>query len=352
MDFGKTVIDWFYKNKRDMPWRKTKNPYLIWLSEIILQQTRVNQGLSYYENFVQVFPNVASLAEAPVDKVLKLWQGLGYYSRARNLHYSARQIHFFNNDKIPDNYKDLLKLKGVGEYTAAAIASIAFNEPVAVADGNVQRVLSRIFCISSPVNSGEGKKAFKQKACTLLDENRPGDFNQALMEFGALHCTPLNPSCMNCPFAKDCCAFRRNEVEKYPVKQLRKKRKVRYFNYLRILYNNYTFLQKRTKNDIWNSLYQYPLIESYNEMSNSDIKKTKEWKRFFPDYFSEVEIIDSSGIYTHNLTHQKILARFFTVKLKSLDKFDASDLIKVHKDELNKYAIPKLIDNYHKNIQV
>ena len=351
MNFSQILIDWYHQNKRDLPWRKTDDPYFIWISEIILQQTRVNQGLAYYEKFVKEFPDVGSLANTPVDRVLKIWQGLGYYSRARNLHASARHIHFERDNKIPDNYRGLLNLKGVGEYTAAAIASFAFNEPVAVVDGNVQRVLSRIFCISFPVNSAEGKRTFKKKAKELLDEDKPGEFNQAIMEFGAMHCIPQNPACKQCPFFKYCCACQKDAVNKFPVKQLRKKRTVRYFHYLRILYDDYTFLQKRTRNDIWNSLYQYPVVESNKELNVKELKETEDWNKYFYWNASDIEIADVSEVYTHNLTHQKIYARFFTINLKSVEVLDDSGLIQVGVDKLSNYAIPKLIDNYHKRNQ-
>ncbi len=219
MIFSKTVIHWYLQNDRDLPWRKTKNPYFIWLSEIILQQTRVAQGMPYYVKFVHSFPTIFHLAKASEATVLKLWQGLGYYSRARNLHFAAKQIVHDLDGHFPNTYKEILKLKGVGDYTASAISSICFNEPHAVVDGNVYRVLARYFNIDIPINSPEGVKKFKGLAQELIDKNQPGVYNQAIMEFGALHCKPQNPLCETCPFSSSCLALQKKAYTNYRLKR-------------------------------------------------------------------------------------------------------------------------------------
>lgn len=213
------LIKWYHKNKRHLPWRDTQNPYLIWISEVILQQTRVIQGLDYYLRFIRKLPDIQSLATVSEDEVLKLWQGLGYYTRARNLHAAAKNIVHYFNGKFPDNYTDILKLKGIGKYTAAAVASFAFNEPVPVVDGNVCRVLSRLYAINYPADSAEGQKLIYSLAEKIIDKKNPGIFNQAIMEFGALQCVPQNPDCSKCPLNKKCLAYIYNNVSLFPVKK-------------------------------------------------------------------------------------------------------------------------------------
>ena len=263
MDFFCTPIhSWYSLNKRDLPWRTTRDPYLIWLSEIIMQQTRIDQGLAYYNRFANEFPTVSDLASASEDQVLKLWQGLGYYSRARNLHFTAKYIKEQYNGIFPNNYKSILSLKGIGEYTAAAIASISFNLEYPAVDGNVYRVLSRYFGISTPIDSGTSKKAFYELAKELIKGNDPGMHNQALMEFGALQCTPKNPDCANCPLNERCYAFLNKKINELPAKQNKTKQRDRYFNYIVFLNKNQTWLQKRTGNDIWKNLYEFPVVET------------------------------------------------------------------------------------------
>mgnify|MGYP001598355526 CR=1 FL=1 len=264
MMFSQKLISWYEKNKRDLPWRKTKNPYYIWLSEIILQQTRVEQGLPYYLKFVKKFPTIKELANTSEDEVLNSWKGLGYYTRARNLHFTAKSICENHREKFPGNYEDILKLKGIGKYTAAAIASFAYNLPYPVVDGNVQRVLARVFGVSETFSSSEGEKKFYSLAGNLLNRKNPGNFNQAIMEFGAIHCTPVNPKCMKCIFRESCVAFQTGRVADFPVKSKKAKSRNRYFNYLVIHNGNNIFLDKRQKNDIWKNLYEFPLIESKN----------------------------------------------------------------------------------------
>ena len=268
MNFAKLLADWYLENKRSLPWRETNEPYRIWLSEIILQQTRVDQGKPYYLSFVKAFPKVEDLAQAEEVDVLKLWQGLGYYSRARNLHASAKYVASDLQGKFPSSYKDLLALKGVGDYTASAIASICYNEPVAVVDGNVFRVLSRIFGIDTPINSTEGVKQFKQLAQELLDKKDPANFNQGIMEFGATHCKPQNPLCDSCPFAAKCVAFNQNRISELPVKLKKQKVKNRYFNYLVFISEEgETILEQRRGKGIWEGLYEFPLVETSEEVA-------------------------------------------------------------------------------------
>ncbi|MGY8943774.1 MAG: A/G-specific adenine glycosylase, partial [Flavobacteriales bacterium] len=261
MKFSNTLIYWYLQNNRELPWRKSKNPYFIWLSEIMLQQTRVAQGLAYYLKFTTSFPTVFDLAKADESTVLKMWQGLGYYSRARNLHFSAKQISKELNGVFPSTYEEIIKLKGIGDYTASAISSICFNEPTAVVDGNVYRVLSRYFGINTPTNSTLGIKEFKTLAQTLIDTSQPGTYNQALMDFGALHCKPQNPLCETCPFSDSCVAFEKKLTKELPVKEKKIKVRKRYFNFLVIKTDAHkTILTERKGKGIWQGLYQFPLI--------------------------------------------------------------------------------------------
>ena len=244
MKFSNTLIYWYLQNKRALPWRKSKHPYFIWLSEIMLQQTRVVQGLAYYLKFTEEFPTVFDLAKAEESTVLKMWQGLGYYSRARNLHFSAKYIANELNGEFPSTYKEIIKLKGVGDYTASAIASICFNEPTAVVDGNVYRVLSRYFGIATPINSSAGIKEFKALAQSLLNTKQPGTYNQALMDFGAMHCKPQNPLCDTCPFANSCVALEKKLTKELPVKEKKIKITKRYFNFLVIKTDDHNTILK------------------------------------------------------------------------------------------------------------
>ena len=252
------LLKWYDLNKRDLPWRHTKDPYKIWLCEIIMQQTRVAQGLAYYQKFVKKYPTVADLAAAPQDEVLKLWQGLGYYSRARNLHAAAQSM----NGVFPQTYDGVRALKGVGDYTAAAICSIAYNMPCAVVDGNVYRVLSRVFFIQTPIDSTDGKKQFFSLASQLLDKKRVGDYNQALMDLGALVCTPQAPQCPKCPLVKICAAHQKNKPETLPIKAQKTKISTRYFHYIYVEQGDYMWLHKRGSGDIWQGLYELPLVET------------------------------------------------------------------------------------------
>ncbi len=320
MHFSARLLQWFAQNGRTLPWRQTKDPYIVWITEIILQQTRVYQGMEYFFRFTEAFPDVASLAAAPLEKVLRLWQGLGYYSRARNLHQAARDIMEQRNGKLPENYQEWLEVKGVGPYTAAAISSIAYKEPVAALDGNVYRVLARLFAIDEKTDSSRGKKVFEEVAAELVDPIDPGGFNQAMMDFGATVCKPAAPLCKQCIFNRECLAFLQQQVGKYPLKKARKTARTRHFNYFYFFFENQDgrpmfFVQQRKKNDIWKNLFELPLIETEDELKPEVLSDLPEWKNWFADGCDYV--LDGSPLFfRHQLTHQQIHARFFKVKLE------------------------------------
>ena len=345
MNISEVLIKWYFQNKRELPWRGIFSPYKIWLSEIILQQTRVDQGLNYYLEFIDHYPEIDDLAEASLDEILKIWQGLGYYSRARNLHETAKKIVREYNRRFPTDYSTLLKLKGIGPYTAAAIASIAFNEPVAVIDGNVFRFLARYFGSGLPVNSSEGKIQFNKLANSILDHENPGIHNQAVMEFGAIQCTPLNPECIHCPLRDSCYAFSKDMIKKLPVKKNHVSRKERYFNYLVITSGGKIFLRKRMENDIWKMLYEFPLIEVSSQLNEAEIINTPYWNQIL-DTSNVIRIRNISKPYKHMLTHQRIYARFYRIEIDEppvsfLEKYFCVDI-----KSLQKYAVPKLIERY------
>lgn len=344
MHFSKLLISWYKENKRDLPWRKTNNPYLIWLSEIILQQTRVEQGLTYFQKFSTHFPTIFDLAKADESKVLKLWQGLGYYSRARNLHFTAKFIVDNFEGEFPQDYTSILNLKGIGEYTAAAIATFSYQLPYAVVDGNVYRVLSRLYGISEPIDSTKGKKVFKDLAKEILNTKNPSIHNQAIMEFGALHCKPKNPKCETCIFRVNCNAYQNNLVHLLPIKSKKLKQKNRYFNYIVFLQEDNTFIEKRIKNDIWKGLYQFPLIETKQNIEHFENLKSKE----LPFNINSEQIIQKSSIYIHLLSHQKIHATFWKIKLSS-SCFLEKKILKCSLKKINNYAVPKLIEKYIQN---
>lgn len=339
--FSNKLIVWYLQNKRELPWRNTTNPYHIWLSEIMLQQTRVMQGLPYYLKFVETYPNVEGLAKAPEDEVLKLWQGLGYYSRARNLHATAKMVSEEMNGIFPDNHKNLLKLKGVGDYTASAIASICFNKPEAVVDGNVYRVLSRFFGIATPINTTTGQKEFKQLAQQLIDEKQPGTFNQAIMEFGARFCVPQNPDCGNCIFNDSCFAFQQKKVTALPVKIKAKPVKKRYFNYLVILSKNErTTLQQRTGKGIWQKLYEFPLIETSEEVNLSTLKKHPQFQDFSEKINIETITLFNEKPVVHKLSHQHLNTLFWIIETSE----ESENTVPI--SEIGNYAIPVLIADF------
>ncbi|MBX2955788.1 MAG: A/G-specific adenine glycosylase [Cyclobacteriaceae bacterium] len=310
--FSKKVVEWYQQNKRSLPWRNTKDPYKIWLSEIILQQTRVSQGLPYYQNFVREFPNVHALASASEQKVLRLWQGLGYYTRARNLHKAAKEVSTKHKGVFPSSFEELKKLPGIGEYTAAAIASISFEEAVAVVDGNVFRVLARMFGIDKPINSPEGKKYFSSLANQLLDKKKPATFNQAVMEFGALHCTPKNPQCSTCSFNATCIANKNNLQSVLPYKLASKKSRRRYFYYIVIRKGNSLLMNLRKGNDIWKGLFDFYLIEKSRLVKTEQVLNDDPFLKKIKPLISHVT---TSNMYKHVLSHQTIRAKFIILNL-------------------------------------
>jgi A/G-specific adenine glycosylase len=339
MNFSKLLIDWYLQNKRDLPWRNTSNPYLIWLSEIMLQQTRVAQGMPYFFSFTTAFPSIFDLANANEEQVLKLWQGLGYYSRARNLHQTAQYIANELGGVFPDNYKDLLQLKGVGEYTAAAIASFAYNEIVPVVDGNVFRVLSRYFDIETDIASASAKKEFSALAHELIPKDNPALFNQAIMEFGALQCVPKNPNCSDCIFNQSCAALQKKKVDQLPVKLKKIKVRNRFFNYLIFsdeLQN--TIIQKRTDKGIWHNLYEFPLIETEKEENFETM--SKQIKTDFQHWNILTIGEENSKSIVHKLSHQHLHIKFWDVKIGETIPNG------INSSDLNTFPFPIVIYNF------
>jgi A/G-specific adenine glycosylase len=339
MNFSKLLIDWYLQNKRDLPWRNTSNPYLIWLSEIMLQQTRVAQGMPYFFSFTTAFPSIFDLANANEEQVLKLWQGLGYYSRARNLHQTAQYIANELGGVFPDNYKDLLQLKGVGEYTAAAIASFAYNEVVPVVDGNVFRVLSRYFDIETDIASASAKKEFSALAHELIPKDNPALFNQAIMEFGALQCVPKSPNCSECIFNKSCAALQKKKVDQLPVKLKKIKVRNRFFNYLIFsdeLQN--TIIQKRTDKGIWHNLYEFPLIETEKEENFETM--SKQIKTDFQHWNILTIGEENSKSIVHKLSHQHLHIKFWDVKIGETIPNG------INSSDLNTFPFPIVIYNF------
>jgi A/G-specific adenine glycosylase len=315
-EFSGRLLKWNRdENDRQMPWKGEKDPYRIWLSEIILQQTRVEQGLKYYNNFISTFPTIQQLANAPEDKVFKLWEGLGYYSRCRNLITTAKYIATEKKGKFPDSYEEIKSLKGIGPYTAAAISSFAFNLPHAVVDGNVFRVLARIFGVDKPIDSTEGKKYFTELADQLLDKKQPGLYNQAIMDFGATICKPANPLCTNCVFKENCFAFLHNRINELPVKEKKITTRKRWFYYFVIQYKGQTAIRQRIAKDIWQQLFEFPMFETEEE---KDIKKViilaekKGWLQK-----GVYDVLSFSPLYKQQLSHQLIAARFITIQLNT-----------------------------------
>jgi len=347
INFRETLIKWYNLNKRDLPWRKTKDPYKIWLSEIIFQQTRIEQGIAYYERFTASFPTINDLAESQEDEVLKLWQGLGYYSRARNLYSTAKLIVNQYNSIFPNQFEDIIMLKGIGRYTAAAIASIAFNQPCPVADGNVMRFISRFLGIETTVNAVVTINEVLRFASTNMDIHNPGVFNSAMMEFGALFCKPKNPDCENCCFNSNCVAFNKNLVGMLPVKAKAVKQRTRFFNYLVIFINDDTekkfHIHQRNQKDIWRQLYDFPLIETSSPVNPDELLQTPEWKNIFGN--NEYEIIDSTHVFRHVLSHQIISAIFHKIHPKGEVALQPGFQL-VSAEIFKTLAISKLIDNF------
>lgn len=335
MEFAESLLLWYKTNRRDLPWRNTRDPYRIWISEIILQQTRVAQGLDYYLRFTDRFPDVAALAAAPEDEVLRLWQGLGYYSRARNLLAAARSM----NGVFPDTYAGVRTLKGVGDYTAAAICSIAYGMPYAVVDGNVYRVLARYFNIDAPIDTTAGRKYFAALADELLDRNHPDLYNQAIMDFGATVCTPQSPECARCPLAESCAAHASHTETSLPVKEKKVKTSTRYLTYLKIVAGNHTFIRKRTGNDIWKGLYEFPLIETDKPIGDiTRLTEMPEFRQLVGDKPLSLRMLHK-GI-KHVLSHRILYADLYEVILN--ENATLPDYLRIPLADLPQYAFPTL----------
>lgn len=314
-DFSLKLINWYHINKRELPWRKTSDPYKIWLSEVMLQQTRVNQGLPYYLKFLEAFPEVTDMANAPEDRILRLWQGLGYYSRAKNLHKCAQTIVEAYGGQFPEAYKELLKLPGIGPYTAAAISSIAFNKPHAVVDGNVQRVLSRYLGIGTNIADPSTIRQFHSALEKFIDRARPGLFNQSIMELGALVCTPKSPGCQACPIAESCFANVHKKQKELPFKLKKLKRKNRYFYYWVLMHNDKIALRKRDANNIWKGLYEFYLVEKTEKINGA-------WAldQFLPEVFHKTQTAEVFESPKHVLTHQDIYSFFLLTQIDDKQK--------------------------------
>ncbi|SMO58181.1 A/G-specific adenine glycosylase [Solitalea koreensis] len=344
--FTETVQIWYNKYKRDLPWRHSSDPYIIWLSEIILQQTRVDQGLPYFYRFTEQFGNITEFASASEDEILKLWQGLGYYSRARNMHTTAKTVVEKFKGRFPSAYSDLLGLKGIGQYTAAAISSFAAGEAHAVVDGNVYRLLSRYFGIETPIDSTIGKKQFTELAYELLDSQNPGLYNQAVMEFGARQCKPVSPDCSICPLAQNCIALKNNNVASLPVKAKKVKIKERFFNYLVMRSGANICLNKRVQKDIWQNLHDFPMIETPSRILADELNKLPELARLTG--VKNVKVATVSEEFKHILSHQLIFARFWVLESEKYILPTDGTSFWANEMDIQSYAFPKLVDIYLK----
>jgi A/G-specific adenine glycosylase len=340
--FSERLLRWNQEaNRRQMPWKGEKDPYKVWLSEIILQQTRVEQGLNYYNEFVSTFPDIKKLANAPEEKIFKLWEGLGYYSRCRNLIATAKQIALEQNGVFPKTYEQIVSLKGVGPYTAAAISSFAFNLPHAVVDGNVFRVLSRIFGINTPIDSTKGKKYFSLLANELIDKKQAGVYNQAIMDFGAMICKPV-PQCDQCVFNKSCYALLHDNINDLPVKDKKISIKKRWFYYLLIEHKNQFAIRQRTAKDIWQQLYEFPMIENTHDLEQDNILAIAEKQNWF--IAGKYEVVTLSPVYRQQLSHQLIAGRFIHIRVKN--KPNQANWQWVDESGLEKFAFPRVINQY------
>lgn len=336
MHIATILLNWYFSYKRDLPWRKNKDPYIIWISEIIMQQTRINQGTGYFLRFTDKYPNISTLANADLNDVLLVWQGLGYYSRARNLHTTSLKINNELGGVFPSSYKELIKLKGIGEYTAAAIASFCFNEKIPAIDGNVYRVISRLFDIEQPIDKAAGKNKIKQACYEIISETEPGDFNQAMMDFGSMICTPKNPSCTSCPFNSICLALKNNTISIRPVKSLKTKQRIRHFTYLYISDGESTLIEQRKGKDIWEGLYQLPLIETEKEININELKEHSLFKSLNKQT-CEIKILK---LKPHILSHQKIHTNIIRCRVNEIE---TSVYKKIHINELVNYPFPVLL---------
>jgi len=337
--FSLQLLEWYNLNKRDLPWRETKDPFKVWLSEIILQQTRVNQGLPYYINFTNSYQTINDFASAPLDEILKLWQGLGYYSRARNMHACAQTIVETYNNKFPKDYTELLKLKGIGKYTAAAIASICYEEAVPTIDGNVFRVMSRLFGIEDDIAKASSFKIFFDRAKTLIPKSDPGNFNQAVMEFGATVCTPKSPQCSECMFVNHCFAKQHDLIDRLPVKSKNIKIKHRYFNYHVYTFESQVLIRQRAVGDIWAGLFEFDLEETEKSLKSRN--------------FEDAKWLDTSVKLVHQLTHQKLHIQFHVYEFDSKQALERMNkellMTKVSIADLSNYAVPKPIELFLNN---
>ena len=340
MTFSEEIIEWYHKHKRDLPWRNTNDPYIIWLSEIIMQQTRVEQGMPFFNRFAEKYPTVKHFASATEEEILKLWQGLGYYSRGRNMHQTSREVMEEHAGYFPKNYDSLIRLKGIGEYTAAAISSFSSNEAKAVVDGNVFRLLSRYFGIDTPINTGKGKKIFTDLANELLDQTQAGTFNQAMMEFGSLQCKPKNPNCIVCPVQTSCEARLRNRINDLPVKLKSQKSKDRYFNYIIAIKNSKILVNKRRPGDIWENMIDLPLFETESPVEVPDLIQSE---NFIKTFGKQVLVRSISKPVKHILSHQKLNARFIHIEQFTEEFIPHQNWFYVSKEELDKLPQPKLI---------
>ncbi len=338
MNFTDRLLTWYHQHKRELPWRNTTNPYYIWLSEVILQQTRIEQGLPYYEAFVERFPLLQDLALAEEDAVLKLWQGLGYYSRARNLHHTAKTIYFDLNNRFPDRYEEIIRLKGIGPYTAAAIASFAFKEPVGVVDGNVFRVLSRFFGIFDDISLGRTRTVFQDLVNELISKEQPDLFNQAIMDFGATVCTPAQPKCNGCPLQNGCYAFQKNAVAQLPVKSKKISVKNRYFHFVILRNQGKIAIEQRTEKDIWHKLYQFPLTET---LADNEEEIFDQLVALYTD--APVKKLTTNSI-RHKLSHQQLHIDFYEIEINTPQQ----ELHFVNIEEIENYAFPIVLWNFIK----
>jgi len=342
--FSRAILRWYDSNKRDLPWRSSSNPYSIWLSEVILQQTRVEQGLPYYQKFIHKFPTVQAMAKATENEILKLWQGLGYYSRGRNMLHTAQYITRELNGQFPSSATELKKLKGIGDYTSKAIASFSFDEKVAVVDGNVYRVLSRFFGIDTPIDSSQGQKEFQILADQLLPKSNSQDYNQGIMEFGAIQCKP-KPDCHNCPIKARCIAFQNNTVGSFPVKSKKTTRKHRYLNYLFLYHGEKMILEKRSEKDIWRNMFQFPLIESDSKFLEAD-----QLLRNFKLQNDDVKILhmDDPHTFQHHLSHRILHLRIWPIHIEPIAKSSTkSDIFEISFEEQRaEYAVPVVLQNF------
>lgn len=343
LNFARELIAWYQVHRRSLPWRETDNPYFIWISEAILQQTRVAQGLDYYLTFTRTFPSVQDLADAPIDAVMKVWQGLGYYMRARNLHKAAKIIMEKHNGQIPSTYEELLQLPGLGPYAAGAVASFAFHQPVPAIDGNVYRILARIFGIFESPGKATGKKIFRELCTEMMDRSQPHIYNQALIDFGALQCIPTMPNCAQCPFPSLCYAEANNLQLQLPTKERTLKLRTRFFHFFMIRFRNSTYIERREGKDIWNSLYQFPLVEVSQRMSIDDVMRQQEVVDMIGHDYS---LIQSSDEIRQLLSHQELFIRFHIVQLQSARYELNSNYQRVPVSDIFNYQVPISIHNY------